>query len=87
MEKLEVKLSKHDTSSDGGCSEEFREELTEFLKKRIELLKNTRKALCLDEDHIGDKKSRKKERTAANISGISEKQLQVRVYGLFHFPV
>jgi DNA-directed RNA polymerase III subunit RPC1 len=80
---LEDKLFQHDTSSDGGCSEEFKKNLTEFLDKRIELMKCTRRALHLHEDHVEKKDSCVEESVAAIISGISPKQLQVRVYNLF----
>ncbi|KAK3144400.1 hypothetical protein QOZ80_4AG0312550 [Eleusine coracana subsp. coracana] len=78
LQMLKDKLLEHDTSADGGCSEEFKKELETFLKKRIILWENTIKALELDEDHIGKTKGKQKiEGLAANISGISEKQLQV----------
>ncbi|WVZ86219.1 hypothetical protein U9M48_033038 [Paspalum notatum var. saurae] len=68
------KILQHDTS---GCSQEFKTELTEFLEKRIKLMQCTRRALHLPEDHVGKKDSCIEEHIAANISGISEKQLQV----------
>ncbi|ONM16384.1 DNA-directed RNA polymerase III subunit 1 [Zea mays] len=74
---LEDKFLQHDTSSDGGCSAEFKKNLTEFLDKRIELMKCTRRALHLHEDHVEKKDSCLEESIAAIISGISAKQLQV----------
>lgn len=77
LQMLNDKLSEHDTSSDGGCSEKFKQMLTKFLEDRIKLLKSTRRALHLDEDRVGKKDSSIEECIAANISGISAKQLQV----------
>lgn len=74
---LKDKLLQHDTSSDVGCSQEFKRELTKFLEDRIKLMKGTRRALHLHEDHVGKKDSCIEEFVAANISGISTKQLQV----------
>lgn len=79
---VEDKLLQHDTLSDGRCSEEFKKNLTEFLGKRIELMKFTRRALHLHEDHVGKKDSCIEESVAATISGISAKQLQVCVCNL-----
>ncbi|GJN27196.1 hypothetical protein PR202_gb15195 [Eleusine coracana subsp. coracana] len=74
LQMLKDKLLGHDTS-DGGCSEEFKKELETFLKKRIILWENTIKALELGKT----KEKQEIEGLAAKISGISEKQLQVRV--------
>jgi len=74
---LEDKLTQHGTSSDGGCSQEFEKGLREFVEKRINLLECTRRALHLDVGHVGKKDSCIEESIAANISGISAKQLQV----------
>ncbi|KAI4977830.1 hypothetical protein ZWY2020_014384 [Hordeum vulgare] len=73
---LNDKLSKQDTSS-GGCSDKFKELLTKFIGNRIKMLRSTRRALHLDEDHVGTKDSSIEECIAANISGISAKQLEV----------
>uniref|UniRef100_A0A0E0KS82 DNA-directed RNA polymerase subunit n=1 Tax=Oryza punctata TaxID=4537 RepID=A0A0E0KS82_ORYPU len=77
LQILNDKLSEHDASSDDGCSEKFKQLLMDFLEHRIKLLKSTRRALRLDEDHVGEKDSSFEESIAANISGISAKQLQV----------
>uniref|UniRef100_A0A0D9ZMI7 DNA-directed RNA polymerase subunit n=1 Tax=Oryza glumipatula TaxID=40148 RepID=A0A0D9ZMI7_9ORYZ len=77
LQILNDKLSEHDASSDDGCSEKFKQLLTYFLEDRIKLLKSTRRALLLDEDHVGERHSSFEESIAANISGISAKQLQV----------
>ncbi|VAH84342.1 unnamed protein product [Triticum turgidum subsp. durum] len=73
---LNDKLSEQDPSA-GGCSDRFKELLTKFVGNRIKMLRNTRRALHLDEDHVGRKDSSIEECVAANISGISAKQLQV----------
>uniref|UniRef100_A0ACD5ZP30 Uncharacterized protein n=1 Tax=Avena sativa TaxID=4498 RepID=A0ACD5ZP30_AVESA len=73
---LNDKLSEQDISS-GGCSDKFKEILTKFLGDRIKMLRSTRRALHLDEDHVERKDSSIEECIAANISGISAKQLQV----------
>ncbi|KAG8082497.1 hypothetical protein GUJ93_ZPchr0014g47527 [Zizania palustris] len=77
LQILNDKLSEHDASSDDGCSEKFKQLLTKFLEDRIQLLKNTRRSLHLDEDRVGKKDASIEECIAANISGISAKQLQV----------
>ncbi|KAL6650947.1 hypothetical protein ACP70R_009872 [Stipagrostis hirtigluma subsp. patula] len=74
---LKDKLLEHDTSSDGGCSDKFKKVLTDFLDHRIKLLKSTRRAFHLDEDHVGKRNSCTEEHFTANISGISAKQLEV----------
>ncbi|KAJ3703258.1 hypothetical protein LUZ61_006963 [Rhynchospora tenuis] len=71
------RLSRPDMSFEGGCSRRFKELLEDFVKKRVKLWKNTRKSLNLDEDWMENKNSCPEERVAANISGISAKQLQV----------
>uniref|UniRef100_A0A0D9W6L6 DNA-directed RNA polymerase subunit n=1 Tax=Leersia perrieri TaxID=77586 RepID=A0A0D9W6L6_9ORYZ len=76
LQILNDKLSEHEASSNHGCSEKFKQLLTNFLENRIKLLKSTRRALRLDEDHV-EKDSSIEESIAANISGISRKQLQV----------
>uniref|UniRef100_N1QQI8 DNA-directed RNA polymerase subunit n=1 Tax=Aegilops tauschii TaxID=37682 RepID=N1QQI8_AEGTA len=73
---LNDKLSEQDPSA-GGCSDRFKELLTKFVGNRIKMLRNTRRALHLDEDHVGRKDSSIEECVAANISGIAAKQLQV----------
>ncbi|XP_073009025.1 DNA-directed RNA polymerase III subunit 1 isoform X1 [Typha latifolia] len=74
---VDDRLSKYDMSPEGGCSAAFKKLLLDFLQKRVLLLRNTRRALQLDEDNVGKKASSLTESIAANISGISSKQLQV----------
>lgn len=77
MKIMEERLSRPDISPEGGCSGGFVKLLRDFVNKRVTLWKNTRRSLNLDEDCLENKDSSLKERVAANISGISAKQLQV----------
>ncbi|KAM3401211.1 hypothetical protein ACQJBY_005778 [Aegilops geniculata] len=76
LQMFNDKLSGQDASS-GGCSDKFKEMLTKFFEDRIKMLRSTRRALQLDEDRVGKRDSSIEERVAADISGISAKQLQV----------
>jgi DNA-directed RNA polymerase III subunit RPC1 len=76
LQMLNDKLAEEDASS-GGCSDKFKEMLTKFLEGRITILRSTRRALQLDEDRVGRRESSIEEGIAADISGISAKQLQV----------
>ncbi|KQJ92760.1 DNA-directed RNA polymerase III subunit 1 [Brachypodium distachyon] len=69
-------LFKQETSS-GRCSDKLKEMLTKFLEDRVKMLRSTRRALHIDEDHVGRRDSSVEECIAADISGISAKQLQV----------
>ncbi|KAM3407632.1 hypothetical protein ACQJBY_001166 [Aegilops geniculata] len=76
LQMFNDKLSGQDASS-GGCSDKFKEMLRKFFEDRIKMLRSTRRALQLDEDRVGKRDSSIEERVAADISGISAKQLQV----------
>uniref|UniRef100_A0A452Y3Z1 DNA-directed RNA polymerase n=4 Tax=Triticinae TaxID=1648030 RepID=A0A452Y3Z1_AEGTS len=76
LQMLNDKLSGQDASS-GGCSDKFKEMLRKFFEDRIKMLRSTWRALQLDEDRVGKRDSSIEERVAADISGISAKQLQV----------
>ncbi|KAI5021835.1 hypothetical protein ZWY2020_058565 [Hordeum vulgare] len=76
LQMFNDKLSEQDASS-GGCSDKFKEMLTKFFEDRIKILRSTRRALQLDEDRVGKRDSSIEERIAADISGVSAKQLQV----------
>lgn len=82
---MDDRLSKHDMSPEGGCSAAFKKLLTDFVNSRVVLMRNTRRALKLDEDHTEQKDISLTERIAANISGISSKQLQVCIATSFVF--
>ncbi|XP_078179923.1 nuclear RNA polymerase C1 [Carex rostrata] len=73
----EERLSRLDTSPECGCSGGFVKLLRDFVNKRVTLWKSTRRSLNLDEECLENKASCPEERVAANISGISTKQLQV----------
>eukprot|EP00268_Persea_americana_P026340 TRINITY_DN25729_c0_g1_i2.p1 TRINITY_DN25729_c0_g1~~TRINITY_DN25729_c0_g1_i2.p1 ORF type:complete len:1385 (-),score=229.29 TRINITY_DN25729_c0_g1_i2:420-4574(-) len=80
---IDERLSKHDMTLEGGCSDAFRKSLSDFLYELITKLNNTRRALGLDDDSIQTIKPNEYdlkhvlENVAAKISGISSRQLQV----------
>ncbi|KAM0885580.1 hypothetical protein ACQ4PT_030246 [Festuca glaucescens] len=76
LQMLNDKLAEEDTAS-GVCSDSFKEMLTKFLEGRIKMVRSTRRALQLDENRVGRRNSSIEEGIAADISGISAKQLQV----------
>lgn len=76
---VDNRFAKHDMSPEGGCSAAFKNMLSDFVHKRVTALENTRKALQLDEAVVGEKGSGALENVAANISGISPRQLEVRL--------
>ena len=76
LQMLNDKLAEEDAAS-GGCSDKFKEMLTKFLEGRIKMLRSTRRALQLDEERVRRRDSSIEEGIAADISGISAKQLQV----------
>lgn len=59
---------------EGGCSIAFKKSLLDFLENNVMVMINTRRALNLDEEHVGKKFLQD---IAKNISGITAKQLQV----------
>lgn len=71
------RLAKHDMSPEGGCSAAFNKLLSDFVHKRAAALANIRKSLQLDEAVVEEKHSTALENIAANISGISSRQLEV----------
>ncbi|XP_073114015.1 DNA-directed RNA polymerase III subunit 1 [Elaeis guineensis] len=74
---MDDRLSKYDMTPEGGCSASFKKMLSDFLHKRVAALCNIRRALQLDENHLQKQDYSVLESVAANISGISAKQLQV----------
>ncbi|KAI3995273.1 hypothetical protein MKX01_032075 [Papaver californicum] len=85
LELVVARLSKHDMTPEGGCSDAFKKSLLDeegfmqdkeggFLGKCITSLKNTRRSLQLDEEKRG---SQSLEKVSANIAGITLQQLQV----------
>ncbi|PHU11107.1 hypothetical protein BC332_18037 [Capsicum chinense] len=72
------RLSYHDMSPEGGCSEAFRASLSDFLIKNLaETLKKLREVLLLGEEQYAGDGREYLENIALNISGITKKQLQV----------
>ncbi|KAI3875305.1 hypothetical protein MKX03_000732 [Papaver bracteatum] len=80
-----ARLSEHDMTPEGDCSEAFKKSLLDeeafkegkeggFLYKCINSLENTRKGLQLDEEKLG---SQSLEKVSANVAGITLQQLQV----------
>ncbi|KAH7650983.1 DNA-directed RNA polymerase protein [Dioscorea alata] len=76
-EIVDSRFSKYDVSPEGGCSSAFKKSLSDFLNNRVAAFKKTRSALQLDENYVGSRNSNKIENVAANISGITSKQLMV----------
>ncbi|KAI3851217.1 hypothetical protein MKW92_003705 [Papaver armeniacum] len=85
LELVVARLSKHDMTPEGGCSDAFKKSLLDeegfmqkkeggFLGKCITSLKNTRRDLQLDGEKRG---SESLEKVSANIAGITLQQLQV----------
>ena len=63
-------------NTQAGFSAAFINSLSVFLEKRAKTLKETIEALGLDEDCVGEENKLLKS-IAQNISGVTEKQLQV----------
>ncbi|KAL3354961.1 hypothetical protein AABB24_019178 [Solanum stoloniferum] len=77
-EIVNERLSYHDMTPEGGCSEAFRASLSDFLIKNLaETLKNLRESLLLGEEQYEGDDRGYLEKIALNISGITKKQLQV----------
>uniref|UniRef100_A0A1U7WQM1 DNA-directed RNA polymerase n=1 Tax=Nicotiana sylvestris TaxID=4096 RepID=A0A1U7WQM1_NICSY len=77
-EIVNERLSYHDMSPEGGCSEAFRASLSDFLIKNLaETLKRLREALLLGGEQYAGGDREYLENVALNISGITKKQLQV----------
>ncbi|XP_042427160.1 DNA-directed RNA polymerase III subunit 1-like isoform X3 [Zingiber officinale] len=74
---VDDRLAKHDMSPEGGCSDCFKRSLSDFVQKRVTAWEYTRKALQLNEAVVGEKCAGALENVAANISGISPRQLEV----------
>ncbi|XP_028071827.1 DNA-directed RNA polymerase III subunit 1 isoform X2 [Camellia sinensis] len=71
------RLSKYDMTPDGGCSDAFKESLSEFIQECSRRLKRTRKALKLDDEQVEGENCNILENVAQNISGVTSRQLQV----------
>lgn len=76
IEETVKRLKEHNTSAEG-CSDAFKTNLSGFLEECKERFKNTREALGLHGEHVGEENLDIQEKFAKNISGITSKQLQV----------
>lgn len=76
IEETVKRLNEHDTST-VGCSDAFKTNLSGFLEECKERYKNTRNALGLHGEHVGEENLDFREKFAKHISGITSKQLQV----------
>lgn len=76
-EVVNYKLSKHKMTPEGGCSEDFRRKLKQFLEKYVASLESTRKALQPHDGQLNDEESGIIENVAQSICGITLKQLKV----------
>lgn len=77
LELSNERLSKYDMTPDGGCSDAFKESLSEFVQECSRRLKRTRKALKLDAEQVEGENCNILENVAQNISGVTSRQLQV----------
>ncbi|KAI3678420.1 hypothetical protein L6452_37711 [Arctium lappa] len=76
-EMVDERFSMHDMTPEGGCSEDFRKKLKEFIEKYATTLESTRRALQPHNVEIHDEESTILEDVAQSISGITSQQLQV----------
>lgn len=76
IEETVKRLKEHNASAEG-CSDAFKTNLSGFLEECKERFKNTREALGLHGEHVGEENLDIQEKFAKNISGITSKQLQV----------
>ncbi|PWA85353.1 nuclear RNA polymerase C1 [Artemisia annua] len=76
-EMVDERLSMHDMTPEGGCSEDFRKKLKEFIEKYAVTLEITMRAFQPHVGELNDEESRILETVAQSISGITSQQLQV----------
>lgn len=76
-EMVDERLSMHDMTPEGGCSEDFRKKLKQFIEKYAVTLEITMRALQPHVGELNDEESRILETVAQSISGITSQQLQV----------
>ncbi|XP_019198099.1 PREDICTED: DNA-directed RNA polymerase III subunit 1-like isoform X2 [Ipomoea nil] len=75
---MHKRLSEHDMTPDGGCSNAFCKSLEEFIENNcVASLEKTRKDLKLDGEHNAGEDLDALESITLNISGVTRKQLQV----------
>lgn len=76
--RTDERLSEHDMTPEGGCSEAFRDSLSKFLKQKcVASLRNTIQNLGIDENQHGQEHCMFLEKICSNISGITSRQLEV----------
>ncbi|XAR60510.1 DNA-directed RNA polymerase [Bertholletia excelsa] len=71
------RLSKHDMTPEGGCSDAFKNSLSEFIQECSRRAESTRAALKLDDEQVEVRNYKILESVAQNISGLTSRQLQV----------
>ncbi|XP_076916369.1 DNA-directed RNA polymerase III subunit 1-like [Bidens hawaiensis] len=77
-EAVDERLSMHDMTPEGGCSEDFRKNLKQFIYKYATNLEMTKRALLPHGDEqLDDEESGIIEKVAQSICGITSQQLQV----------
>lgn len=76
--RVKERLEKRDLSIEGGCSGAFKASLTKFMDKCICSASATRSTLGLPLDTLGGTDEAALELTAAHISGLTSRQLEVR---------
>ncbi|KAL8233022.1 hypothetical protein R6Q57_002800 [Mikania cordata] len=77
LEVVEERFSMHDTTPDGGCSEDFRKKLKQFIEKYAATLEITKRALLPHDGRLKDEQSELIENISQSICGITSQQLQV----------
>jgi len=75
--RVKERLEKRDLSIEGGCSGAFKTSLTKFMDKCICSASATRSTLGLPLDTLGGTDEAALEQTAAHISGLTSRQLEV----------
>ncbi|KAI3754196.1 hypothetical protein L1987_53974 [Smallanthus sonchifolius] len=76
-EAVDERFSMHDMTLEGGCSEDFRKKLKQFIEKYALTLEITKRALLPHVGKVNDEQSGIIENVAQSICGITTQQLQV----------
>lgn len=80
QKRVKERLEKRDLSIEDGCSGAFKTSLTKFMDKCICSVSATRSTLGLPLDRLGGTDEAVLEQTAAHISGLTSRQLEVRFF-------
>lgn len=67
----------HDMTPEGGCSEDFKKKLKQFIEKYATTLEITKRALLPHDGQLNNEQSGIIENVAQSICGITSQQLQV----------